>query len=145
MKKSLFILVFCCVTLVAEEHQFEGNHFFASYLQCSQQALNDPLGVLAAMDEAVGNSGAIILNRKFHVFEPNAITIVYLLSESHASIHTYPEHGACFVDLFTCGSHCSAEEFDKILRAYLQPGEVSTKQFVRTNVCIEILPHYTNY
>jgi S-adenosylmethionine decarboxylase len=36
-------------------------------------------------------------------FEPQGVTVLALLSESHASVHTYPEIGAMFVDVFTCG------------------------------------------
>lgn len=31
-------------------------------------------------------------------------TLVYVLSESHLAIHTYPEHGFIAIDLFTCGN-----------------------------------------
>ncbi len=29
--------------------------------------------------------------------------MLYLLSESHFSIHTWPEHGACAIDFYHCG------------------------------------------
>jgi S-adenosylmethionine decarboxylase len=88
-------------------------------------------GLLKAMDEAVKASGASILNRTFHIFPPNGLTAVYLLSESHASIHTYPEYGACFVDLFTCGENCSSEQFDRLMRVYLQPDQANVRKFAR--------------
>lgn len=37
-----------------------------------------------------------------HQFEPVGCTILYLLAESHFSIHTFPERGSCSMDLFTC-------------------------------------------
>ncbi|MBI3508880.1 MAG: S-adenosylmethionine decarboxylase, partial [Chlamydiia bacterium] len=85
-----------------------------------------------AMDGAVQQSGATVLDSARYVFTPNALTMVYLLSESHASIHTYPEYNACFVDLFTCGNKCSAERFDAALRAYLKPRNVNARMFERT-------------
>lgn len=36
-------------------------------------------------------------------FEPQGVTILYLLSESHFSIHTWPENKACAVDFYHCG------------------------------------------
>lgn len=122
-----------------EEYQFCGKHFFSSYMGCNKEALTDIDNLLAAVDEAVKLSGATILDRSHYVFPPlNGITIAYLLSESHASIHTYPEHNAIFVDLFTCGDHCSAKLFDEALRKYFQPEKVSTKQFVRSEEVVEI-------
>ena len=37
-------------------------------------------------------------------FEPQGVTAVGLLAESHLSIHTWPEHCYAAVDIFTCGS-----------------------------------------
>ena len=36
-------------------------------------------------------------------------TAFLLLSESHASIHTWPEHGTATIDIFMCGD-CNPEE-----------------------------------
>lgn len=37
-------------------------------------------------------------------FYPVGVTMVYLLSESHLSIHTYPELWKCSLDLYTCNT-----------------------------------------
>ena len=138
---SFFLSFFFAHSFAVEGdlHDFSGKHFVASYLDCHPKALGDLDGLLSAMDEAVKASGASILNRTFHIFPPNGITVVYLLSESHASIHTYPEYGACFVDLFTCGNNCSSKAFDQKLRAYLQPKTVNARVFLR-NTSIQELP-----
>ncbi|MEN9654703.1 MAG: adenosylmethionine decarboxylase [Chlamydiota bacterium] len=114
-----------------DEHLFSGKHFVASYIGCNQRALADLQGMLDAMDGAVRASGATVLNCVPHIFPPNGLTVVYLLSESHASLHTYPEYGACFVDLFTCGEHPSPERFDMALREYLRPEAVNARLFLR--------------
>lgn len=104
-----------------EEFEFAGRHLLASYIGCDAAALADETGLLAAMKAAVKASGATLISSVQHSFTPAGMTAVLLLSESHASIHTYPEHGACFVDLFTCGRQCSAERFDAALCKYLRP------------------------
>lgn len=123
--------------LVAEEsaespYLFKGTHFLVSYSDCDREALGNVDALCAAMDDAVMKSGATILDSCKWVFPPNGLTMVYLLSESHASIHTYPEHGSCFVDLFTCGDHCSSDQFDAAIRAYLKPGSVHHRLLIRT-------------
>ncbi len=123
---------------VEDVHAFSGKHFVASYLDCNPKAIGDLNGLLDAMDEAVKASGASILNRTFHIFPPNGLTAVYLLSESHASIHTYPEYGACFVDLFTCGENCSSEKFDRLMCDYLQPGQTNVRKFARSETTEDI-------
>lgn len=133
-KLLIFIMLSISAALYSEEYEFAGKHFFASYLECDREALADVERLKQAMDRAVLASGATILNQCDYVFPPDGLTLVYLLSESHASIHTYPEHGACFVDLFTCGQHCSYEPFDQMLRAYLQPQAVEERLFLRGEV-----------
>ncbi len=114
-----------------EEYLFRGKHFLASYSECDPQAIGDPQGVKEAMLEAVSKCGATILDQADYVFDETGITMVVLLSESHASIHTYPEHGACFVDLFTCGDNCSHEKFHQVLLQYLKAGQVNAKVLAR--------------
>lgn len=140
MMRKICILFFSAIfPICAEEvYEFSGRHFVASYLDCDPQALCDLERLQQAMDKAVGNCGATILSQNSHVFPPHGLTMVYLLSESHASIHTYPEFGACFVDLFTCGSHCSAERFDAALREYLQPQTVNARYFLRNESIDEV-------
>lgn len=140
MKNRFFTLIFCSIlSLLADEiHEFSGKHFVASYLHCDSQAICNLEGLIHAMDEAVNSCGATLLSKSHHVFPPNGLTAVYLLSESHASLHTYPEYGACFVDLFTCGNHTSAEAFDNALRSYLQPQEVNARYFLRNEQIDEL-------
>lgn len=116
---------------VAEAHEFCGRHLLASYTGCDPRALRDLTGLRNAMRAAVQQSGATWLEAVEHVFPPDGITMVVLLSESHASIHTYPEYDSCFIDLFTCGRTCQVERFDQVLRVYLRPVGVQARVFSR--------------
>ncbi len=115
----------------AQNYQFVGRHFLASYYGCDEKALNNIDGLRSSMEQGVRASGATLLDGAEFAFSPNGFTMVLLLSESHASIHTYPEHGACFIDFFTCGTSCVAEEFDRVLRAFLKPAKAETQFFTR--------------
>lgn len=48
-----------------------------------------------------------VVNSAFHQFEPHGATGVLVLSESHFSVHTYPEHDNLYLDIFCC-----SETFD---------------------------------
>ena len=43
-----------------------------------------------------------VLNRATHEFSPQGLSILYLLSESHISIHTFPERDYIALDIYTC-------------------------------------------
>ena len=123
--------------------QFTGVHFLASYCECGSK-LENLHDLKSALIESINASGATILGNVEHIFQsdknppPNGYTCVFVLSESHASIHTYPEVNSCFVDLFTCGDNCSYEQFDKKLREYLQPSHVSY-QVIKRNTINDLL------
>lgn len=74
--------------------------------------LNDAAFLESVLVRAAEISGTKVLGSKFHRFEPQGITGVLLLSESHASVHTWPETGMAAVDFFTCkegGAKIAAE------------------------------------
>ena len=118
--------------LSSQTYEFYGKHFIASYKNCDSDALQDIDSLIKALEEAVQTSGATILKYNYETFPGNGLTAFFVLSESHASIHTYPEHNSCFVDLFTCGHRCSYEKFDEVLEKYLKPMDVEKKVYIRT-------------
>ena len=48
------------------------------------------------------DSPLLVLHHHFHSFSPHGLTGFLLLSASHLSIHTWPEHSYIAVDLFSC-------------------------------------------
>ena len=48
--------------------------------------------------------GATVLSRHHHSFQPQGVTAVVVLAESHVSIHTWPEWGGATLDAYTCGA-----------------------------------------
>ncbi|WGH75517.1 adenosylmethionine decarboxylase [Tenacibaculum tangerinum] len=54
------------------------------------------------MDAVADTANLTVLSRNFKQFSPYGVTGVFLLSESHLSIHTWPEHGYAALDLFSC-------------------------------------------
>jgi S-adenosylmethionine decarboxylase len=51
---------------------------------------------------AVRSSGLTVVDEGLYKFSPHGFTCFLLLSESHASLHAWPEYGYCAIDLFTC-------------------------------------------
>jgi len=129
-----------CPALLAEEtpdfkkYEFVGNHLIASYSDCNAAALRDTEGLAAAMKAAVLATGATVLRIIEHTFPNGGFTLLLLLAESHASIHTYPECNACFVDFFTCGNSCTVENADAVLRNYLQPQKARCRVVLRNGI-----------
>jgi len=123
-------------------HEFTGKHLMVNYMNCDKQALSNFKDLEEIMKKACTASKATVLNAIKHLFpikDSNIIgmSMVLILSESHASIHTYPEFNSCFVDFFTCGTDCLPEEFDRTMREYLKPLDVKAKLFLRDSRIIK--------
>lgn len=65
--------------------------------------VNDYQELNSTFSRIIKESGATIESHVYKKFEPQGLSILYLLSESHFSIHTWPEHGACAIDFYHCG------------------------------------------
>jgi S-adenosylmethionine decarboxylase len=74
--------------------------------------LDDMDGLYLMMDTINKTCNIPVLGHIKHKFTPQGCSIIFLLSCSHASIHTYPELGKCYVDFFHCGQK---EEVHKTL------------------------------
>lgn len=72
-----------------------------------------------ALREAVTAAGATLLHIHLHHFTPNGgISGVAVLSESHISIHTWPEKGYAALDVFMCGDAVPARTVAVFRKAF---------------------------
>lgn len=53
-------------------------------------------------DEILRRSGFNVLNVSEHHFHPQGYTALWLLSESHFAVHTFPEFGRSYIELSSC-------------------------------------------
>ena len=58
--------------------------------------------IIPIMDKIVENFQLKVVKKALHQFEPYGFTGVYVLSESHLSIHTFVEEKKVALDLYTC-------------------------------------------
>lgn len=63
----------------------------------------------------VGDLDLNIVKKLTHMFSPQGITSVYILSESHLIIHTWPESGIIHIDMVTCSPR-TEKEFESSLK-----------------------------
>lgn len=83
-----------------------GVQLLAELWDCREE-IDDPAKVEEVMLEAARVSGAVIIGSMFHEFEPQGVSGVVVIQESHLTIHTWPEHAYAAIDIFTCGEHVS--------------------------------------
>ncbi|MAL77650.1 MAG: adenosylmethionine decarboxylase [Sneathiella sp.] len=67
------------------------------------EGFNDPELIEASLVKAIDAAGATLLHFHIHAFEPDGLSGVAVLAESHVSFHSWPERGYMALDIFMCG------------------------------------------
>lgn len=80
-----------------------GRHVISELWDCDLEKLNDIDFIEKTFVEAALKSGAEIREVAFHKFAPHGVSGVVIISESHLTIHSFPEHGYASIDVYTCG------------------------------------------
>jgi len=62
----------------------------------------DELVIKSYFDKLLEKSGFTILNYQSHQFKPIGFTGLWLLSESHFAVHTFPEEQKSYIELSSC-------------------------------------------
>ena len=93
--------------------------------------LNNAEFLQAQMVEAAEACGATVLSVQSKQFEPQGATVLVLLSESHLSIHTYPEKGFAALDCYTCGETVDPQVAIEHMLSVLKPKATHAKKLVR--------------
>lgn len=106
--------------------QFAGRHVLAEFRGVPAAVLDDVVRLRHALESALRTAGATVCQVISQRFVPQGVTVLALLSESHASVHSYPEVGSMFVDVFTCGEQADPELAVRLLADALGAADTAT-------------------
>lgn len=108
-----------------------GRHLVVELSGCNTSILNDQQLLEKHLNEAVRKSGATIVRSVFHRYNPQGVSGVVVIAESHISIHTWPEYGYAAVDYFTCGTSVDPYRAHEYLKEQLGATEVVCQELPR--------------
>jgi len=80
-----------------------GTHLVLDFNNVESIDLNNYELLDTQLREILSHTHVAILNSCHKKFDPQGVTILYLLAESHFSIHTWPESKCCAIDFYHCG------------------------------------------
>ena len=92
-----------------QEPIYQSKHLLLELYRCDYEKLNDESFLRCALNRAAKLAKATVLNLISNKFEPQGVTAIALLAESHISVHTWPESYYSAVDIFTCGQNMLPE------------------------------------
>ena len=109
-----------------------GRHLLADLHGVAPALLTDATLLEGLLATSLREAGFHVLRQVTHKF-PGAgsgVTSIALLSESHATLHTYPEYGYLAMDVFSCGEPSPEQVLESVVRR-LQPGRVDQQLMPR--------------
>ena len=92
-----------------QKSSHQSKHLLLELYRCDYEKLNDESFLRCTLNRAAKLANARVLNLISNKFEPQGVTAIALLAESHISIHTWPESNYSAVDIFTCGQNMLPE------------------------------------
>ena len=95
--------------------------------------LSDVAHIEKTMRCCVEASKATLLHIHLHRFEPDGVSGVAVLAESHISVHTWPESRYAAFDVFMCGA-TKPEACIEIMREAFEAERVDVKEILRGEV-----------
>ena len=116
-----------------------GVHLCADLWECDRSIVMDKRFLQSLALEAAQRAGATVCEIVAVNFAPRTqtglagITVAAVLSESHLTIHTYPETGYVAVDIFTCGATCDPHKGYACIKEKLAPRRDSVTVVLRGN------------
>jgi S-adenosylmethionine decarboxylase len=108
-----------------------GRHMILDLYDCDAEILDNYDLLSEYLETALRMSNATILRIFGEKFQPQGVTLLALLAESHASIHAWPELGYCAIDLYTCGDTTKTHKAAEFLTKKLKAGTVEQKEIQR--------------
>ena len=129
------------VSVVQPQAQESDDHFAVrNGVRCAGVHLIIDLHGAAGLDDidliettlrrCVEAARATLLHIHLHHFQPNGVSGVAVLAESHISIHTWPDAGYAALDVFMCGK-ASPDACIPVLREAFKAERVEVNEILR--------------
>lgn len=103
-----------------------GQHYLVEFIDCNSDKLKFVDDIKPLLLEAAEKSQATVLNNFYHQFEPQGVSAVLMIAESHFSIHTWPQDSYAAFDILTCGKMFPQKAID-FLEKSLEAKKVEVK------------------
>jgi S-adenosylmethionine decarboxylase proenzyme len=110
------------------EYKSAGKHMICDFKEIkNKDLLNNCEELNLLLKKICLDNNFKILNQNIHKFKPFGCSILYLLSESHLSIHTFPEKNHISFDIYTCRQYKDNKIYEEIYKVLINRLEASEK------------------
>lgn len=118
---------------LAADSKMVGTEWLVDAHGCRADALRDLAAVRALLEKIlVRLELRVVGDGAWHAFPgEGGVTGLYLLTESHLAVHTYPEHGLATVNLYCCRERLGPFPWEEELARALGATHVTVRSLAR--------------
>lgn len=113
----------------------EGLHLLVQARDCAEPSLTDLHGILALLNDKIAALGLVQTGIVTHHFDNGSYTLVIGLTESHLSVHTWPEHGIANYDVYLSNylqvNDGKVYKIHDALRSFFDAGKITITEVKR--------------
>ncbi len=103
-----------------------GNEISCVMHGIKREILGNNKGLKNSLLKALEKEKFTILDKISYEFKPKGYTLLVLLAESHATIHTYPEHNnSLYFNIYSCRGPRDGRKTYEHLKKELNPSRIS--------------------
>ena len=107
------------------------NELIVDLYECKSSP-DDMENLSATLESAVDKVGTRVIQRTTQKFSPTGVSVIFILAETHISLHTWPEYGYAALDIFICGEGKDPEIAWEVVRKALRPKSFKINRIART-------------
>ncbi len=111
-----------------------GMHMILELYDCEAGQFDDVQWVEQVMVGAAKAANATIISVSFNKFNPIGISGVVVISESHLTIHTWPEYKYAAIDIFTCGDVLDGDAAVNYLKTAFESDRIDVRRLDRGQI-----------
>lgn len=124
-----------------KDNQVIGTHYIIDLFGCNSKQINSSSFLEKVMTESIEGTDIVLLNSAFHTFDPQGVTGFFLLSTSHLSIHSWPEHKYISIDVYSCSDERTTRLVVNEILAKLDHKKAIVKLIDRTYNLVPQIKH----
>ena len=125
------IFIVLLTAYVFRTKKYVGVHYIIDIDNADAKLLHNNEAMIKVCDETLRRANVTIVNKAVHTFHPQGLTLLYLLTESHFSLHTWPEQRKLRIDFFSCQNHKKCEIGCDYLKRVFRDATVHVQRLFR--------------
>jgi len=108
-----------------------GHHLIVDIDNINNNKIFSNSFILKLCSDIIKSTNINVLKSLIHKFKPHGLTALYLLAESHFSIHTWPEEKKIRLDLFSCNKNNNFDKAINIIKKNLPESKINITKINR--------------